>query len=686
MNAKRTPIKATQFAPSSKQSFAQGPFSKIRPWQIVAVVAAIFSILSLGFLFTSKSVQLNISPTPTSVNIGGGIALNLGDVYLLREGTYTVTAQTPLHEKLNRDFNVGNAKNQRKNFTFTPLPGLLKLQLKPRQAMVKIDGVVIAKPNELIELSSGEHIVEVSAPRYLSHQQSIEVVGKKQEQNLSINLSPGWADILLTSEPAGANIWLDDQNTGLITPSTVQALAGERGIRIQKTGYRAVSQRLFAQAGQPQTLDLFQLIQADAQVTLTSNPTGAAAILNGEFLGQTPLQIDLKSNSTQRIGLIYAGHARADKTLRMDEGEVRKLHVNLEPLKGIVAIETQPLNTLVSINGRIIGNGKQSIQLPLEAQTITLSLDGYAGFETIINPKAGITQSLKVKLLTLEEARIAALKPIHTTSQAQRLRLFSADSVDLGASRREPGRRANETMRTATFTRLFYVSEHEVTNEQFRAFATGHDSGSYQETNLNDNDQPVVKVSWHEAAAYCNWLSKEDGLEPFYQMEFSKVVGQNSAVKGYRLPTEAEWAWSARKLPIEQQADGKQLRFAWGNALPPPERFENYADRSAANIVGRIIFAYNDNYRGSAPVGTFKANHHQLFDMGGNVAEWTHDFYAIPKQDAVEDYLGPVNGEYHVIKGASWMHGTITELRLSFRDYAVEGRQDVGFRIARYAE
>ena len=72
--------------------------------------------------------------------------------------------------------------------------------------------------------------------------------------------------------------------------------------------------------------------------------------------------------------------------------------------------------------------------------------------------------------------------------------------------------------------------------------------------------------------------------------------------------------------------------------------------------------------------------------MGGNVAEWTHDFYEIPKQDDVEDYLGPEKGEYHVIKGASWMQGTITELRLSIRDYGIEGRQEVGYRIARYAE
>ena len=72
--------------------------------------------------------------------------------------------------------------------------------------------------------------------------------------------------------------------------------------------------------------------------------------------------------------------------------------------------------------------------------------------------------------------------------------------------------------------------------------------------------------------------------------------------------------------------------------------------------------------------------------MGGNVAEWTNDFYEIPSNEKVQDPTGPDKGYFHVIKGSSWMHGTVTDLRYSFRDYGVEGRQDVGFRIAKYAE
>ncbi|HAL41155.1 MAG TPA: hypothetical protein DCP57_01835, partial [Gammaproteobacteria bacterium] len=53
------------------------------------------------------------------------------------------------------------------------------------------------------------------------------------------------------------------------------------------------------------------------------------------------------------------------------------------------------------------------------------------------------------------------------------------------------------------------------------------------------------------------------------------------------------------------------------------------------------------------------ASHKGLYDMGGNVAEWMHDFYEIPTEDPVLDHVGPSSGEYHVIRGASWMHGTI---------------------------
>ena len=114
----------------------------------------------------------------------------------------------------------------------------------------------------------------------------------------------------------------------------------------------------------------------------------------------------------------------------------------------------------------------------------------------------------------------------------------------------------------------------------------------------------------------------------------------------------------------------------------------NFADASSAYITGRTVQSYNDGQVVSAPVGSFPANHKGLHDLGGNVAEWVHDIYSIASTDGATrvDPMGKQTGNNHVIRGASWAHGTVTELRLSFRDYGQAGRDDVGFRIARYAE
>jgi formylglycine-generating enzyme required for sulfatase activity len=148
------------------------------------------------------------------------------------------------------------------------------------------------------------------------------------------------------------------------------------------------------------------------------------------------------------------------------------------------------------------------------------------------------------------------------------------------------------------------------------------------------------------------------------------------------LPTEAEWAWATRT------DGGKLLKFPWGEAFPPPPQSENYADESAAGIVGTVFKGYQDGFAVSAPVGRFPPNAKGFFDLGGNVAEWVHDVYTINSEvEAMAvDPVGAAEGKYHVIRGASWAHGTLTELRLSFRDYNSEGREDVGFRVARYLE
>jgi formylglycine-generating enzyme required for sulfatase activity len=198
------------------------------------------------------------------------------------------------------------------------------------------------------------------------------------------------------------------------------------------------------------------------------------------------------------------------------------------------------------------------------------------------------------------------------------------------------------------------------------------------------DNQPAVNLSWQEAAFFCNWLSRQQGLPVFYIEENGLINGINPDSHGYRMPTEAEWAWVARL-----DTDESVLMFPWGNDLyPPRDVTANYADLSAVKFLTFTLANYNDGFAVSAKIGSFEPNNKGLYDLAGNVSEWVSDYYDIrPSRGEPElDPLGPEVGNRHVIRGASWAMGSRSELRLSYREPGTDGRMDVGFRLARYVD
>ena len=184
---------------------------------------------------------------------------------------------------------------------------------------------------------------------------------------------------------------------------------------------------------------------------------------------------------------------------------------------------------------------------------------------------------------------------------------------------------------------------------------------------------------------FCNWLSTRESLPSAYTKKGDEIVAANPLGIGYRLPTEAEWEYCARLTN-----DETLLRFPWGHRFPPPSsQAGNYADSSAKGLLSSYIESYNDGYPGTAPTAKFKANDLGLYDMGGNVAEWCHDYYSIYTYNESKKYLdplGPDQGKHHVVRGSSWKKDSISTLRLSYRDYSNSKNVDLGFRICRYLE
>ena len=679
MDEVRATIKPAAFRPTAPG----GGWRTIRltRWQMIGTAAAVGAAWFLWFMFTAKSVRFDMMPTTAEVVVDGGFQLRLGEISLLRKGRYQLRAEAHGYYPLEADLDVGPRRNQEFIYEMAPLPGRVTFASKPPGARVLVDGEDIGETPLAEDVAAGARAVVITKENYQPAYLGIDVEGRELPQSVDAELLPDWADVTIPSDPSNAAVSVDGVQVG-VTPGPVPVSSGERRILVKLPGYKGWRDILHVTARQPLNLPSIKLERADGLLDVRSTPRGASVTVNGRYEGLTPIEIAVEPGATLGIHVFKVGHAPVERSIRVESGAERSLSVDLRALTGELFVTAEPADAKLWIDGKPAGQANRTITLAAVPHEIELRKEGYAGYRNTVIPQPGFSQELKVRLLTLAQARLARLKPVITTILGQELRLLEPSSIQLGASRREPGRRANEVLRDVNLTRLYYLATKEVTNAEFREFASGHSSGKFQDADLDRDDQPVSNVSWEEAALFCNWLSRQEGKEPFYKEEFTSIVGIDAGSLGYRLTTEAEWAWAARHVDDASPL----LRFPWGDRLPPPDRHGNYADHSATHIVGRIIFGYNDNYIGSAPVGTFKPNAKQFNDLGGNVAEWVHDYYEIPVPGQTLNPLGPQEGDYHVIRGSGWMHGTISELRLSFRDYGNKGRNDLGFRLARFAE
>ena len=179
---------------------------------------------------------------------------------------------------------------------------------------------------------------------------------------------------------------------------------------------------------------------------------------------------------------------------------------------------------------------------------------------------------------------------------------------------------------------------------------------------------PVVNVSWEDAVEYCNWLSAQEGLTPVYETKFQRWQQVKPTPDGYRLPTEAEWVWAIR---YQGRASATTFPWGWQNAAAN-EIAEISPENPQMPWCHPYCRAMTTASLLTAPVGTFTANALGIFDGGGNVAEWVQDYYSVPtpgKTEPVMNPQGPVSGSNRVIRGSSWMHSGIMELRLGYRDF-----------------
>ena len=190
---------------------------------------------------------------------------------------------------------------------------------------------------------------------------------------------------------------------------------------------------------------------------------------------------------------------------------------------------------------------------------------------------------------------------------------------------------------------------------------------------------PCVEVTWYGAVAYCNFRSEMEGRTPCYDLtDWSCDWSAN----GYRLPTDAEWEKAARG-----GVDGR--RFAWSDTDTIDHTRANYESTHEypydLSVTDGFHPLYGDGeYPYTSPVGSFAPNGYGLYDMAGNVCEWTWDFWSATYYSVSPEFdpRGPATGTYHVVRSSRW-RSDARYCRVATRRHGWPGgRRRMGFRIA----
>ncbi len=673
----RQAVKPAAFQPPQPGAGRQQ--RRIHPLNAALGVAGLALIVVMWFVFTAKPVTLNFSPPAESVSVAGGISFEIGGNRLMRHGNYTINALLTGYHPLAEPIEVSKGGDNKFNFEFRKLPGRLTVTTTPALAQLAIDGELIGDtPLTDVLVEPGERTVTISAKRYRSHEQLLTIEGMDIQQQLDIALIPAWADVSVNSVPAGATLYVDGEAVG-VTPLTTEVGEGAATLTLRLKGYRDWQRDITVVANKAMTLPTAELQRAPGLMAVSSEPEGAAVSVNGEYRGRTPVTVEVTADQPSEIKVSSPGYRSESQKVTLAAEAQQSLNFSLNAITGVIKVRSTPEDALLYVNGQAKGPANQNLTLVAKPQTIEVRKDGYASFSKTVTPKPGFAQVVNVRLLTKREAYLAQFDEEIETGGGQRMRLIRVGpTFTMGSPRREQGRNANETEHDVRLTRMFYMARHEVTNQQFRQFRPQHSSGIVERKTLDNDNMPVARVSWDDAVAYCNWLSAKDGLPPAYSGgELITPVN-----KGYRLPTEAEWAWVARF------AGGSPQKYPWGDNMPPTGKAGNYADTSSVGLGTAPLNNYYDGFPAAAPVGRFDPNALGIYDLGGNVREWVNDhLVATTNLTGTEvDPLGIGSGSTHVTRGSSWRHGRITELRLSYRDAAASAQDDLGFRIVRYAE
>lgn len=396
--------------------------------------------------------------------------------------------------------------------------------------------------------------------------------------------------------------------------------------------------------------------QQGGSLLVESQPPGAQVSLqlgDKSLEGKTPHTFTDLEPGAAKLTAKLSGYRTKSETIHVKPGEQTSANLVLDKVvrktvtEGSISVNSKPAGAYWYVNGVFEGKtpGKKT-GVKRGEYKIAVKKTGYKSWEKSVDVGSGDREDLVAELEAVAPEEVETF--IEPTTGMEFV-LLPAGCITMGSpwtSWRQRMSHSDEGPAHEVCFNQFWMSRFETTNAQYRQFKKEHDSGKHLENSLNGDDQPVLQVSWDDAKAFAEWLTKRSGGE------FE-----------YRLPTEAQWEYACRARTTSEAY--------WGEGFS--QLYENTAGSQ-------------DGYEGTAPVGCFQPNNFGLYDMLGNVLEWCEDGYS---ENAYGEHVrnnprGPTGGKFRVVRGGNYqLSPDKCRSAKRFSQGSDVADQRVGFRLVR---
>ncbi len=498
------------------------------------------------------------------------------------------------------------------------------IRTEPAGALVVLGDHAQKSPATFADLEPRRYNLRIMSPGYEPVETTVDFSRRRSLEAPLFRLVRSKGALQIQSEPSGSQFSLRSEDGQIssegVTTQTVADLPTGKYSIIARRGDWEMHGDVEVQRGQTAS-KMFAFVSAIANIT--SEPSGAEIFVDGKSRGRAPLRLDLPAREHELLAHLDGW---PDEQQKIDVTAQRENAARFVFANGSVKITSAPGGATV------IANGKELGQTPL------------------------VIEEVKPGDVTYE-LRLSGYKPGSVNGKVEpQQQMFLAARLEksLGPA---PGQPFTNSL-GMKFVPLgdIQISVWETRVQDYEAFcrATGRhfEPVDFRQT---END-PVVKVSWFDAVAFCKWLTEKEHEE--------NVVEDGQS---YRLPADSEWSMAVGLVneigTTPEARDGKiKNEFPWGKQWPPPNDAGNYG------------IAAGHRHSATMPVGSFKPNSLGLYDLGGNVWEWCLDTYKGESTGAGRDW--------GVLRGGSWATKNRLEMQSSYRNVVDRNDRDViyGFR------